>query len=243
MTRPRNRFELSILTPEGETRRYPLPEGTHVVGRSAACEIYVPEASISRKHATIIVQGDIVQVEDLESMNGTHIGDRAVRKATRITPGEMVVFGELEATLCETGGNSALPERVWLEVVNTSLRGKLHEIISPRIVIGRSSGADFQLNHPTISRSHAVLSYSAADRAWVLEDRKSANGTFVDDVMISQAQLAGGEKLRVGDVELVLTKERPTGTGRRYGLLVALLLLLGASIGLLVADLLGLLVE
>ncbi len=237
-----HRFELSITTPEGKTHTYPLPDGEHMIGRSPACEIYLQEASISRSHATISVTGNTITVTDLESLNGTQLKDLPLSGSAQCQPGDALLFGELDAVIRDASVETGR-EQVWLEVLNTSLKGKVCEVLGPRVVIGRGSTVDFQLNHPTISRAHAVLSYSPKDRAWLLEDRKSANGTFVNDVMVSQSLVGGQDTLRVGDVELRFTRKRPTHTQRRTGLLIVLVLLLGGAISLLLADLLGLLMD
>lgn len=237
-----HRFELTITTDNGQTHVFPLPDGEHVVGRSPTCEIYIPEASISRQHARISVAGSGLTVTDLESLNGTQLKDQPLEGSAPLSPGDPLVIGELEATVRDARVDAG-SDHVWLEVLNTSLRGKVYEVTGPRVVIGRSNSADFPINHPTISRAHAVLSYSPDDRAWLLDDRKSANGTFVNDVMVSQSLVTGDDTLRVGDVELRFTRQRPVGTRRRTSLLIVLMLLLAGSIGVLLADLFGLLVS
>ncbi len=242
MNGTQHRFELSITTPDGKTHTYPLPDGEHVIGRSPACEIYLPEASISRSHATISVSGNTVTVTDQESLNGTQLKDLPLSGSAQCRPGDALLFGELDAVIRDARVDASI-EHAWLEVLNTSLKGKVCEVVGPRVVIGRGSTVDFQLNHPTISRAHAVLSYSPKDRAWLLEDRKSANGTFVNNVMVSQSLVGGQDTLRVGDVELRFASQPPANTQRRTGLLIVLVLLLGGAISLLLADLMGLLID
>lgn len=242
MKGPQHRFELTITNPNGDVSTHPLPDGDHVIGRSPHCEIYLHEPSISRQHARISVSGELITVTDLESLNGTQLKDLPLNGSSPCEPGDPLLFGELEGVVRDVHAEAG-PEQVWVEVLNTSLKGKVHEVMGTRIVIGRGSNADFVLNHPTISRAHAVLSYSPRERAWLLEDRKSANGTFVNDVMISQSLVSKEDTLRVGDVELRFSSLRPSGSRRRTGMLIVLVLLLGSAISLLVADLLGLLVE
>lgn len=237
-----HRYELTITTADGQTHVYPLPDGEHVVGRSPTCSIYISEASLSRQHLRINVAGSSLTATDLESLNGTQLRDQPLTGSQPVKPGDPLVLGELEATIRDARAAVGADE-VWLEVLNTSLRGKVYEVTTPRIVIGRSGTVDFSIDHPTISRAHAVLSYSPDDRAWLLEDRKSANGTFVNNVMVSQSLVTGDDTLRVGDVELRFTRQHPAGTHRRTGLLIVLMLLLAGSIGVLLADLFGLLVE
>ncbi len=236
-----HRFELTITTASGQTHNFPLPDGDHIVGRSPTCQVYISEASISRQHIRIAVSGGDLSVTDLDSLNGTQLKDQPLEGSAPFEPGDPLVLGELEATVRDARAPVG-SDQVWLEILNTSLRGKVYEVSGSRVVIGRSNSVDFPINHPTISRAHAVLSYSPEERAWLLDDRKSANGTFVNDVMVSQSLVTDDDTLRVGDVALRFTRQRPVGTRRRASLLIVLVLLLAGSIGVLLADLFGLLV-
>jgi pSer/pThr/pTyr-binding forkhead associated (FHA) protein len=238
-----HRFELAVKMPGGGTRRFPLKEGRSVIGRSPACEVFVADNSISRKHACFEVHGSRINLEDLNSLNGTLVNDKRIKGATAVEVGEEMLFGDLEALMVYADSpDTEIPEEIWLEVLNTSLKGKVHRAVTPHIVIGRSHSAEFQVNHPTISRAHAILHYSPEDGGWMLSDQRSANGTYVDGVMVSKALVTEHEKLRVGDVELAMRKEPPLPSKDRHTiLLVVLISLLGVAIALLLANLLGLL--
>jgi pSer/pThr/pTyr-binding forkhead associated (FHA) protein len=73
--------------------------------------------------------------------------------------------------------------------------------------IGRSTGAEFMLDAPLVSRLHCQLSATA--EALEVKDLDSTNGTFVNDRRITSAQLQTGDRLKVGRVELRVSK----GTG------------------------------
>ena len=70
--------------------------------------------------------------------------------------------------------------------------------------IGRSPGAEFILDAPLVSRLHCQL--SASDRALEIKDLDSTNGTFVNDKRIKTASLQAGDLLRVGRVELKVSR-------------------------------------
>ncbi len=63
--------------------------------------------------------------------------------------------------------------------------------------IGASPSADLVLPVPAVSRNHAEVTRERG--AWVLRDRKSTNGTFVDGYRVSEARLEHGQELRMGD--------------------------------------------
>lgn len=72
-----------------------LPEGESVVGRSRTCAVHIPESTVSRQHAKLVVAaaGKVV-VRDLGSSNGTFVngekveGERAIANGDRVTVGE-----------------------------------------------------------------------------------------------------------------------------------------------------------
>jgi pSer/pThr/pTyr-binding forkhead associated (FHA) protein len=68
------------------------------------------------------------------------------------------------------------------------------------IHIGRGLVADLRLDHPQVSRRHAIIAQWAS-RARVLDDR-SANGTFVNGRCVTVADLYDGDVLRFGVVAL-----------------------------------------
>lgn len=72
--------------------RFPVATGVFVVGRSSGCDLVVPHASVSRKHAEIQVLGGCVTVVDLDSHNGTFIDDARIQ-SSELTVGQKVTFG------------------------------------------------------------------------------------------------------------------------------------------------------
>jgi DNA-binding CsgD family transcriptional regulator len=71
-----------------------LTEGTYVVGRSLDCDVVINDASVSRRHAKITIEGSTVTLHDLQSRNGTFVGDEAV-DSRQILFGERIRFGNV----------------------------------------------------------------------------------------------------------------------------------------------------
>ena len=72
--------------------------------------------------------------------------------------------------------------------------------------IGRSTGADFIVDAALVSRVHCRLS-ALADGELEVKDLDSTNGTYVNDARVETARLSSGDRLKVGRVELVATRE------------------------------------
>jgi transcriptional regulator with GAF, ATPase, and Fis domain len=66
--------------------------------------------------------------------------------------------------------------------------------------IGASPSADLVLPVHAVSRQHAEIVRERG--AWLLRDRKSTNGTFVDGYRVSEARLEHGQEVRLGDAIL-----------------------------------------
>ncbi|MEX1246160.1 MAG: FHA domain-containing protein [Thermoanaerobaculia bacterium] len=71
----------------------PLEEGENILGRDPGTRGSIPDASISRRHARITVRGDTATLEDLESKNGTFVGDERVTRPTLLSDGDAVRLG------------------------------------------------------------------------------------------------------------------------------------------------------
>jgi type II secretory pathway predicted ATPase ExeA len=76
------------------------------------------------------------------------------------------------------------------------------------ILIGRGKMCDIQVDSSTVSRHHALISYTP-DGA-ILADLRSTNGTFVDGRQVGCHTLVPGETITVGEckIEYILEDER-----------------------------------
>ena len=67
--------------------------------------------------------------------------------------------------------------------------------------IGRSIAADIRLDHPSVSRRHALVVSEPDASLRVLDDR-SLNGVFVNGDEIDWGKLEDGDELRIGRYQL-----------------------------------------
>jgi len=72
--------------------------------------------------------------------------------------------------------------------------------------IGRSTGADFIVDAALVSRVHCRLSALPGGELEV-KDLDSTNGTYVNGARVETARLSSGDRLKVGRVEMVATRE------------------------------------
>jgi pSer/pThr/pTyr-binding forkhead associated (FHA) protein len=70
--------------------------------------------------------------------------------------------------------------------------------------VGRATRADFIVDAALVSRIHCRI--TAADDKLEVVDLKSTNGTYVNGRRVQRAELQSGDRLRVGRVELVVSR-------------------------------------
>jgi pSer/pThr/pTyr-binding forkhead associated (FHA) protein len=70
--------------------------------------------------------------------------------------------------------------------------------------VGRAIRADFIVDAALVSRIHCRI--TAGDEKLEVVDLKSTNGTYVNGRRVQRAELQIGDRLRVGRVELVVTR-------------------------------------
>jgi hypothetical protein len=73
-------------------------------------------------------------------------------------------------------------------------------------VIGRSRECDLVLDDPNVSRRHAELREEGG--SWWLVDLDSTNGTELNGKRVQRAKLADGDRIGLGELELVFSRER-----------------------------------
>lgn len=83
-------------------RTVQLVEGENLIGRDPRCEVWVDASGVSRRHARLLVSGDVVTLEDLGSKNGTFVAGKALLSPRRLDDGDVILVG-----------STALKFRIW----------------------------------------------------------------------------------------------------------------------------------
>ncbi|MFN6196129.1 MAG: FHA domain-containing protein, partial [Planctomycetota bacterium] len=101
-------------------KHVPLRNG-FVIGRVAGCDLVIDDSKASRRHARIVVEAGVAEVEDLDSSNGTRLNDkpvtrRVLRDGDRIQIGATVlVYREGEAPGAAAATGAPTPARAAFE--------------------------------------------------------------------------------------------------------------------------------
>ncbi|MCB9664380.1 MAG: FHA domain-containing protein [Alphaproteobacteria bacterium] len=202
-------IELTISRAGEADRRMLLKGGAYSLGRHADNDIVLDDKAVSRRHARLLVDGDVAMLEDLGSGSGSFVGGRAVGER-RLQDGDEV---EIVPFVLRVRAGAKPPTHVVdvLEVVEGADAGRVFDLIEDELTIGRGDDQDLKLDDHGASRGHALLARRRG--TWFVRDLDSANGTYVNDQRVAEAPLEQGDRLGVGESVLVLGQQERQGAG------------------------------
>ncbi len=91
------------------TQTFHLCDGPNVLGRVREATVWLGHDSVSRAHARITVDGDRAELVDLESRNGTFLGEARVAAPVLLRDGDEIVFGCVRVTYRYFAANPSTP--------------------------------------------------------------------------------------------------------------------------------------
>ena len=192
---------LRIRWPMGQTNFFYIHKDITLVGRSPEADLRVPDGFdfVSFRHFELRREGDAFTIIDLNSTNGTLLNNLPLTPNTSAALHDNAVirigddsfgislgltfFNPLESTLPAGGFVMAAPSVIM-------------DMEKP-ITIGRLPENDIQLEEPDVSRRHAVI--RKLKQTYVLQDRDSRNGTFVNERPVRAVELHDGDLIRIGN--------------------------------------------
>jgi DNA-binding winged helix-turn-helix (wHTH) protein len=74
-------------------REIHLRDGENVIGREPEAVVWIDDASVSRRHARIVVGADGAALEDLGSKNGTKLQGEKIRKVSPLKDRDVIQIG------------------------------------------------------------------------------------------------------------------------------------------------------
>lgn len=179
-----------IITVSGQSQAYRIGvNNTIVIGRSnEEGQLVVNNPSISRKHLSITARERGLYIEDLGSTNGTLFNGKILnpRQPQLLTTRDVVYLTQNKSVSLSLAGSKveATPSNTHAKDNTKDLRALLDR--KSKVLIGRSSECDIQLDDLRVSRKHALVSKVAGKV--VVEDLNSSNGVFVNGRRISGKQ-------------------------------------------------------
>jgi ABC-type multidrug transport system ATPase subunit/ABC-type transport system involved in multi-copper enzyme maturation permease subunit len=201
------------------------PGNSFVIGRDKAADIQVVGSKVSRTHIRLEFDGVNWKATDLDSSNGSFIEGKpfqqvAIKDQVSIflggMDGEEIRLHPLE--IVSTKGDTkkvAIPKaKADQTLVATSIADLDKSYIDQasrirlqqRIRIGRDAANDWHIDDLVVSRFHAEIVQNDQG-GFDLVDLRSANGSFVNGVMIKRRELVIGDLISIGNVTRRFTSD------------------------------------
>lgn len=117
---------------------FELSSGRFEVGRRPDCAFSIPDKTVSRSHAIIVVLPDgTIEVTDQNSHNGTFVNSVRIGSPTKIMPGDRISFGMVEFIVTDEGAESNATQirsataRLTDEAIEKSVVLSLNDLLKP----------------------------------------------------------------------------------------------------------------
>jgi len=188
-----------------ETLKFPLDKPDMSLGRAAGNDIVLPSPLVSRHHARIHREGDRYVIADVGSQNGLFLDNRRIAHHV-LHDGDTIYIG---------GPSVALQFRLDMGFIPTapstaSEPAAIDLKNRDRLTIGRAQGNDVVLDHPQVSRHHALIERAGA--RYRIKDLNSTNGVYVSGRRIKgEAWLEEGAEISIGGNRLVFRADSLQG--------------------------------
>ena len=96
-------------------------------------------------------------------------------------------------------------------VFNADGVSRIRPIETVPFSVGRSDACDLVVANPQVSREHASIEWDGS--SYILRDRNSRHGTFVNGARITKATLCAGDSITLGSRQSVFVFEEGDGVG------------------------------
>jgi len=216
------RYVLVWQQGEGSFQQKPLGFEKLVIGRGEDAAVRLDSTTISRQHAIVSQEQDGLFLSDLGSLNGIYKdGNRLeAKEKISIKPGESFKIEDFTFTLLREGdplpstttANDAMAADAQMRTmmvdggdIQVQWRNYPLEFEGQdRIVIGRTPDNGVVLNHPTISRYHAVIERMGT--RFRITDLHSANGTYLNGRAVEEPEwIKPNDTIKIGPFEFTFT--------------------------------------
>ena len=201
------------------------PGNSFVIGRDKAADIQVVGSKVSRTHLRLEFDGVNWKATDLDSSNGSFIAGKPFQQ-TEIKGQISIFLGGMDGEeirlhpleIVSTKGDTkkvAIPKaKADQTLVATSIADLDKSYIDQasrirlqqRIRIGRDATNDWHIDDLVVSRFHAEIVQNEQG-GFDLVDLRSANGTFVNGLLIKRRELVIGDLISIGNITRRFTSD------------------------------------
>jgi pSer/pThr/pTyr-binding forkhead associated (FHA) protein len=208
---------IRLVNVQDENQVSPLHAGTNSVGREDA-DVLLIDATVSRKHATITVDGDTITLTDTGSTNGTTVNGAmlAANQPRTLRANDEIAFGRVTFRLIVPGVEPGppevsepepepIPEGAYARLMLSGPPAATHYLTADEFRIGRREG-DLILRDSYCSGRHALI--RRAEGEVTITDLGSTNGTLVNGEKIAVNEpvaLKDGDQITIGQTVITFS--------------------------------------
>ncbi len=191
---------LKIRWPNGNLNYFSLEEKNTLIGRDSGCALQIPPRLrfASAQHAEIQRTDRGFFIRDLNSANGTRLNNQSLppNEPTFLADGSMIRIGD-ESFGISIGlsFHNPVDQKPHLKGFSPAAAEATQITELKEILIGRDEACDIVLPAPMVSRRHARID-QLGDTYWI-EDLNSTNGTFVNDIPVTRAEIHNGDLISI----------------------------------------------
>ncbi|MBI3411582.1 MAG: FHA domain-containing protein [Planctomycetes bacterium] len=90
-------MDVKLVVAEGAKRNqtFHLHSANTLIGRQKGSGLRIPSSSVSRRHSQLSFANGLLNVEDLDSANGTFVNGRRISTSTVLRPGDRLQVGDI----------------------------------------------------------------------------------------------------------------------------------------------------
>jgi ABC-type multidrug transport system ATPase subunit/pSer/pThr/pTyr-binding forkhead associated (FHA) protein len=186
-----------IVHMAGHQMRHLIPASGATLGRATDSSIVIESPTVSSHHARVETVEGAVWIRDMGSRNGLRFGGQRVQQKMLANGDVLYVGTDVALEFRERLGIQSVEARPAAAAQPTQMLQLSEDTVS----IGRSTENAVVLDHPLVSRFHAVIERLGVRQR--VTDLKSSNGVYVNGKQIEkQAWLKEGDELRIGPYRL-----------------------------------------
>jgi pSer/pThr/pTyr-binding forkhead associated (FHA) protein len=130
-----------------------------------------------------------------------HLGVREVSNSPANYLQEQLALLSAEDRAVVSEIQSSQGEKAMILITRGSHKGSRFLITAEGASIGRTAESAIFLDDVTVSRTHATVQKNGKD--FVLKDAGSLNGTYINNVSISEHALVSGDEFQIGKFHLL----------------------------------------
>lgn len=196
------------------------------VGRSKECEISVKDLHAHRRHAMVSAEQDHTFTLKNLGQNPSFVNGIPVQDCSPLKDGDVVTVGKTDLIFrieeeepvvekqeiegktifmtAESIGNKLGPRLV---LTHETGETESYPLDQPQILIGRSTESRIVLHHQGVSGRHCII--EERDGSFLVKNLSKVNPVLVNDRIVSEERLYGGDRLKVGPFTLTFISDRP----------------------------------